>query len=140
MSLSFLDLPKDVLNLIPLNPIDKSCLRATCRYLYYSIKDNAKEYRQTHLREQTEGYHLEETHLYRLIQDGYTDMLCYINVDKLYPLQLMRAIKLAQRYKRDSIIEWIIYVLRTDHAFSHITEGTIGEWINCKYRKKIRLL
>ena len=65
-------------------------------------------------------------------------MVCYIKVDKLYPLHLMRAIKLAQRYKRNSIIEWIIYVLRTDNAFSHITEEHIEKWVNCKYTKRIK--
>lgn len=50
MSLSILDLPKDVLSLIELDPKESSYLRATCRYMRKSIRDKSETYRNAAIR------------------------------------------------------------------------------------------
>ena len=48
---SIYDLPKGILNYLPLDPKDKSLLRATCKHIHSNIKDTAEKYRacKTHL-------------------------------------------------------------------------------------------
>ena len=46
MAFNILDLPKEILNYIPLDPKDTSHFRATCKTIYKGVNDTAKEYRE----------------------------------------------------------------------------------------------